>query len=105
MQNYTPSFLNRKIKVASCSYFLSTSYYLPQERFEYIGSYEKGPKVTGKPDVFLATTRWNCDQRVEGKVIHVVERQHTPLLFIKEVSHDAAERAPLTAQDLAKFGI
>jgi hypothetical protein len=97
VRNYRPSSPNTKIKVASCSYFLSTSYFLPQDRFEYIGSYEKGQQVSGEPDVFLATTRWNCDQKVQGKVIHIVERQNTPLLFIKEIPHEQPDRTRMVA--------
>lgn len=91
--HYKPA-ARRKIKVASCSYSLSTSYFLPADRFEYVGSYDKGQIVSDQPDVFLATTRWNCDHRVAGKVIHVVERQGAPLLYIKETGQPA-EPAPL----------
>jgi hypothetical protein len=90
--HYRPA-AGRKIKVASCSYSLSTSYFLPADRFEYVGSYEKGQLVSDQANLFLATTRWNCDSRVAGKVVHVVERQGAPLLYIKEVGQ-LAESAP-----------
>jgi hypothetical protein len=98
VRNYKPRTAQERVKVASCSYSLSTSYYLPQDRFEYIGSYEKGQDVSGYPDVFLATTRWNCDQKVQGKVIHIVERQNTPLLYIKEASPQTADRMPVASR-------
>jgi hypothetical protein len=95
--HYRPA-AGRKIKVASCSYSLSTSYFLPADRFEYVGSYEKGQFVSDQADVFLATTRWNCDRRVTGKIIHVVERQGAPLLYIKEVARPAEPPPVLKAE-------
>jgi hypothetical protein len=84
--HYAPREPGRRVKVASCSYSLSTSYFLPADRFEYVGSYEKGQAVTSEPEVFLATPRWDCDKRVNGRVVHVVERQGAALLYIKEAS-------------------
>jgi hypothetical protein len=89
-----------RIKVASCLYSVSTSYYLPSDRFEYLGSYGGGAVASGEPDVFLASTRWGCDQRQDGPVIHVVSREGAPLLLIKQIanppvaSQSAAETAP-----------
>jgi hypothetical protein len=82
---YAPRSPQSKIKVASCSYSLSTSYFLPTDRFRFVGSYEKGEMISEEPDVVLATTRWNCHNRMEGRVIHIVERQGAPLLYIKEL--------------------
>ena len=52
-----------KLKVASCLQSLSTSYYLRDNRFEYIGTYHDGQKISGTPDIFLSSTRWNCDSK------------------------------------------
>ena len=38
----------RKVKVASCSFPFSTEYYLPNDRFEYVGSYDYLKKMTGR---------------------------------------------------------
>jgi hypothetical protein len=82
--NYKGASDSGKIKVASCSFPLSTSYFLSSDRFEYVGSYSF--QVKDRPDVFLATTRWGCDQKLNGRVIHTVERQGTPILYIKEIA-------------------
>ena len=31
------------------------------------------------PDLFLATTRWNCNEELDGSVLHVVAREGVPL--------------------------
>jgi 4-amino-4-deoxy-L-arabinose transferase-like glycosyltransferase len=77
---------NRKVKVASCLYSLSTSYFLPKDRFEYVGSFGKGQMISDSPDLFLATTRWNCHKKLSGRVLHIIERKGAPLLYIIEVS-------------------
>jgi len=74
-----------RLKIASCSFPLSTTYYLRADKFEYVGSLDRMAYMTGEPDIFLATTRWNCDASYDGKVVHTVTRQGTPLLFVKEV--------------------
>jgi hypothetical protein len=78
----------RKLKVASCSHSGSTSYFLPADRFDYVGSYDDGQKIFDEPDVLLATTRWECDTRRKGRTLHVVERMGVPLLSVIEVDHD-----------------
>lgn len=70
-------------RVASCSNPGSTINFVPRERFEYVGSIEFG--VTAPPDVLLATTRFNCHQRMGGRVVHTVSRQGAPLLYVIDV--------------------
>jgi hypothetical protein len=70
----------------SCSPPLSVQYYLPRGRFEYVGSYAYR-QVDDRPDIFIATTRWACDRRFKGRVVHTVEREGVPLLFVKERAH------------------
>jgi peroxiredoxin family protein len=36
------------------------------------------------PDIVLATTRDECHRGVDGRVLHVVARQGTPLLYVIE---------------------
>lgn len=70
------------IRVASCSYPMSTAYYLTPG-FVHV--------LRGQaPDIVLATTRWGCDREIPGTIVHVVEREGVPLLYVREVS----ERAP-----------
>ncbi len=73
-------------KVASCLHPVSTSYFLPRDRFEFVGSYHGDRPLSGRPDIFLATTRWGCDQNGTGRVLHTVTRMGAPLLFVIEVN-------------------
>jgi len=66
----------RTLKVTSCSDSLSTSYYLPADRFEYVEKREDA-------DIFLATTRFNCHNTMPGRIIHVVMVNDVPILYIK----------------------
>jgi len=90
VNNYRNYDGDKKVKVASCLYSLSTSYFLPSDRFEYLGSHHNGKKIPkdAKPDLFLATTRWGGHTYHKGKVLHIVSRKNVPLLYIIEVSHD-----------------
>ena len=40
---------------------------------------------SASPDIYLAITRWQCHKMIEGKLVHTVQRQGTPLLYIFEV--------------------
>ncbi|MHC4565610.1 MAG: hypothetical protein ACYTE3_07595, partial [Planctomycetota bacterium] len=93
VNNYGDENKDRKVKVVSCLYALSTSYYLPEDRFEYLGTFDDGKEIPegAKPDIFLATTRWQGHKRLEGKVLHEVSRKNVPLLYIIEVSHDHSD--------------
>lgn len=89
VRNYKADGIHRRVKVASCLYSLSTSYFLPEDRFEYVGSYSSGRMISHdeQPDLLLATTRWNCHKILSGKVLHTITRKGAPLLYIIEVSH------------------
>ncbi len=68
----------RPLRVAGCSDFAQLAYYLwtpaARDRFQ--------PVPASMPaDVFLATTRWSCHER-PGKILHVVEREGVPLLYV-----------------------
>lgn len=93
VKNYGNSDENRKVKVVSCLYALSTSYFLPEDRFEYLGTFDDGKEIPegAEPDIFLATTRWGGHKKLEGKVLHVVSRKNVPLLYVIEVSHDHSD--------------
>ncbi len=90
VENYGKNDGNSRIKVVSCLYALSTSYFLPEDRFEYLGTFDDGKEIPkdAKPDIFLATTRWGGHKNLTGKVLHIISRKNVPLLYIIEVSHD-----------------
>jgi hypothetical protein len=93
VKNYKGS-KGRKVKIASCSFPFSTEYFVPKDGFEYVGSYDYAKKMTGHPDVFLATTRWNCHQTLTGRIVHIVERKAVPFLYIKEIADSAKPSRP-----------
>lgn len=80
-----------KIRVGSCLYPLSTSYYLPRDRFDYLGSYEDAETEADivVPDILLATTRWDCHKTFKGEILHTVSRKGVPLLYVIEVSGES----------------
>ena len=86
--NYSMPSDNGKITVVSCSPFLSTTYYLPKDRFTYVSIRNYRHTPARVPTLFLATTRWNCNQELVGRVVHVVARKGTPLLYVKEIAND-----------------
>jgi len=76
--------------VGSCGHSRSTSSYVPPDRFEYLGSFGDGQILREIPDIFLATPRWRCHEKLEGRLVHTVTRQRAPLLYIKEIVSTAA---------------
>ena len=81
IKNYHPAF-KRKIRVLNASVPCQTGYYLEKtqelrDRFEM---------VLTDPDIFLSTTRFGSHNLFPGKVLYKVERDHTPLLYVIEVS-------------------
>jgi hypothetical protein len=71
------------IRVANCSSQFLTGYYLertPQGRARF-----ESVDIHDNPDVVLATTRWSCQERIAGRILHVVERMGTPLSYVIEV--------------------
>jgi hypothetical protein len=75
-------------QVATCLHSTSTSYYLPENYFEFVGSVQTGVLLEEDvlPDLFLAHPRWGCDTTFSGKTVHTVEVREAPLLSIIEVS-------------------
>jgi hypothetical protein len=81
IRNYHPS-TTEKIRVANCSAPPLTEYFLQKtperrDRFAQVAS-------AADADVFMATTRWNCDQ-TPGRVLYTVERMGTPLMRVIEL--------------------
>jgi len=83
IKNYHPD-LKRKIRVMNASEPFQTAYYLEKtqelrDRFEMVQT---------DPDIYLSTTRWERHKIIPGKVLYTVERDHTPLLYVIEVSKE-----------------
>lgn len=71
-----------RTRVANCSEAFLTAYYFDKledarQRFESV-------RDDQNPRVFLATTRSHCHKKKNGKILHVVERQGVPLLYVLE---------------------
>lgn len=87
--NYRRPDLDRRIRVVSNSYSTSTSHFLPEDRFEYLGSYHDGEQIppdAPPPDLFLTTLRWDGPSKRPGRIVHAVERMGVPLLYVIEVT-------------------
>ena len=83
INNYKPNAPKGSIRVANTAADFQTSYYLqgnpPTERFTPVGKREN-------PDVMLSITRYDVHLKYPGKVLHVVERMGTPLLYVTELN-------------------
>ncbi|HSB09689.1 MAG TPA: glycosyltransferase family 39 protein [Blastocatellia bacterium] len=74
-----------RIRIATCSSDFLTKHYFNRseqlvKRFEPVDTHED-------PSLLLATTRYQCHERkwAKGKVLHIVERQGVPLLYVIEL--------------------
>jgi hypothetical protein len=79
LANYRPNSAER-VRVANCSRPVLSSYFLekaPAARQRFVAV-----PPNQSPQVFLATTRFNCHAVAGGKVLHVVERAGTPLMYV-----------------------
>ena len=82
IDNYRPDTSN-PIGVANCSLPLLTGYYLdnaPAAKGRFVSVLP-----SQRPRIFMATTRFSCQNSRAGRVLHVVERAGVPLLYIKEL--------------------
>ena len=70
------------IRVANCEVPFLIRYYL--EKTEELQRRFVAVPVNANPDIYLAITRWQCDKLIEGKLVHTVQRQGTPLLYVIE---------------------
>lgn len=55
---------------------LSTTYYFKKNMF-FTYDYNKA-------NYAISFTRWNSDKKYSGKIIHIIEREKVPLIYIKE---------------------
>ncbi len=81
--NYRPGAPPASIRVANTAVDFQTSYYLQRggvstARFTPVGKREQ-------PHIILSITRWNAHLNRPGRVLHVVGRRGTPLLYVVEL--------------------
>jgi hypothetical protein len=88
VDNYEGDTDGRRPRVATCLHSLSTTYYLPADRFEFVGTVHTGQHVENdsRPDLFLSHPRWDCDTTFSGTLLHTVEVGEASLLSVVEVS-------------------
>jgi hypothetical protein len=82
IENYHPPFQGT-IRVANCARLFQTSYFF--EKTEDLQNRFVAVQREDNPHIFLATTRWECHKTIKGNVLHTVERQGVPLLYVIEV--------------------
>jgi len=88
------SFIESKIKrdpsrifrAKVCSTYLSSMYYFP--------SYLRRTGKDWRADFYIATTRWGCDEALDGRVIAIVERYGVPLTVVKDRRHLRRKSSP-----------
>jgi hypothetical protein len=68
------------IRIANCSHPRQFSYYLEGGPSRFIPV-----SIQGRPDIILATTRWNCHRQPGARVLHAVERQGVALAYVLDV--------------------
>jgi hypothetical protein len=80
-----PSTQAQRVRMCSCGTVAEINYYLAEAkasaRFEVV-------KNAADADVFLAITREGCT-RANGAIVHVVERQGVPLLYVIRRPHSS----------------
>jgi hypothetical protein len=89
-----------RVRVAVCNDTEELPYFLTHLAAAS-GSFEAVTR-SEDADVFLATTRFNC-HKLAGRVLHVVERQGVPLLYV--VAPDHAQQAAPASQHQAALSI
>ena len=63
--------------IYSCDFRYSASYYF-SKNMKLVDSLKEA-------DYAICFTRWNADKKIPGKVIYIVEREGTPLSFVKKL--------------------
>jgi 4-amino-4-deoxy-L-arabinose transferase-like glycosyltransferase len=82
VEHYRDAPCQDKIRVAGHSILLQLSYYL--DKTAEGRRLFKAVNVEARPHIVLATTRYGDHNRTPGRVLHRVERQGAPLLWIFE---------------------
>jgi hypothetical protein len=84
IRNYRPNAPPHSIRVANTAADYQTSYYLNkngQSTNRFVAVDKKD-----HPNVILSITRFDVHLKYPGRVLHVVEREGTPLLYVVEVT-------------------
>jgi hypothetical protein len=84
IRNYRPDAPPHSIRVANTAADYQTGYYLQGDRPETRRFVPVDKK--DHPNVILSITRFDVHLKYPGKVLHVVERMGTPLLYVVEVA-------------------
>lgn len=82
-ENYRIGAPKRSIRVANTSAPFQTSYYI-EGRGDQMARFTP-VDLSDAPNIVLSTTRWNRHLKYKGRILHVVERLATPLLYVIEV--------------------
>lgn len=90
-RNYKPNAPRMSISVANPSNPFLTYYYLHTSKPEV--QRFKPVDITDHPDVVLSLTRWNQHLVYGRRVLHIVERQGVPFLYVLEA------KSPVRAED------
>jgi hypothetical protein len=72
----------RPLRVATCDQSSSGRVFYYLQHWPNAAAHFSVVERAQDADLFLATTRWDCHRRVAAEVIHVVERQGAPLLYV-----------------------
>lgn len=83
VNHYRPGASPASIRVSNTSARFQTSYYL--EPGEAAATRFVAVELDDHPDILLSTTRWNAHLSRPGRVLHVVGRIGTPLLYVVEI--------------------
>jgi hypothetical protein len=100
LQNVQPN-RRRKLRVANCGVPAQTTYYLERSqtgsaRFKFVDD-------LARADYLIATTRDRCNE-VHGQVLHTIDREDVPLLFVIQLTrpprqhHKQASHEPRRGQ-------
>jgi hypothetical protein len=96
-RNYKQDAPSSTIRIANTSNPFLTSYYITSRpdlnRFVQVG-------LRDNPDVVLSITRWNQHLDYPGRVLHVVSRMNTPLLYVIETSSSQSSEKDLMQSGL-----
>jgi hypothetical protein len=81
-ETYSELDLKQRVRVSAFAVHVPLNYYLG--RSETGGRFQIG-SMGRPPHLFLAPTSYRVHEGVQGEVVHVVERQGVPLLYVFEV--------------------
>jgi hypothetical protein len=72
----------RRLRIAACDSSSAGRMYYYLQRWPGAGHRFEVIESPQSADLFLAVTRYDCHRRVPAEVLHVIERQGAPLLYV-----------------------